>query len=65
MYTGEGDTTRLEHGRDSGMDPNMLGTLLVRLSPDLSLVDIVTPVGSHKMHIFTANIPIFHSRYRR
>jgi hypothetical protein len=22
-------------------------------------------VGDHKMHIFTANIPIFHSRYRR
>jgi hypothetical protein len=22
-------------------------------------------VGGHKMHIFTANIPIFHSRYRR
>jgi hypothetical protein len=22
-------------------------------------------VGSHKMHIFTANIPTFHSRYRR
>jgi hypothetical protein len=21
-------------------------------------------VGGHKMHIFTANIPIFHSRYR-
>jgi hypothetical protein len=22
-------------------------------------------VGGHKMHIFTINIPIFHSRYRR
>jgi hypothetical protein len=22
-------------------------------------------VGSHKMHIFIANIPTFHSRYRR
>jgi hypothetical protein len=22
-------------------------------------------VGGHKMHIFTANIPAFHSRYRR
>jgi hypothetical protein len=22
-------------------------------------------VGSHKMHIFTANIPTFHTRYRR
>jgi hypothetical protein len=22
-------------------------------------------VGCHKMHIFTTNIPIFHSRYKR
>jgi hypothetical protein len=22
-------------------------------------------VGSHKMHIFTTNVPTFHSRYRR
>jgi hypothetical protein len=22
-------------------------------------------VGGHKMHIFTANLPTFHSRYRR
>jgi hypothetical protein len=22
-------------------------------------------VGGHKMHIFTSNIPTFHSRYRR
>jgi hypothetical protein len=22
-------------------------------------------VGSHKMHIFTVNIPTFHARYRR
>jgi hypothetical protein len=25
----------------------------------------VVAVGGHKMHIFTANIPTFHSRYRR
>jgi hypothetical protein len=25
----------------------------------------VRGVGGHKMHIFTANIPTFHSRYRR
>jgi hypothetical protein len=25
----------------------------------------VGDVGSHKMHIFSANIPTFHSRYRR
>jgi hypothetical protein len=24
-----------------------------------------TGVGSHQMHIFIANIPTFHSRYRR
>jgi hypothetical protein len=43
MYTGEGDTTQLERGRDSGLDPNVLGTLLARLSPDPSLVNFVTP----------------------
>jgi hypothetical protein len=26
---------------------------------------MATSVGGHKMHIFTANIPAFHSRYRR
>jgi hypothetical protein len=25
----------------------------------------VADVGGHKMHIFTTNIPTFHSRYRR
>jgi hypothetical protein len=25
----------------------------------------VVAVGGHKMHIFTDNIPTFHSRYRR
>jgi hypothetical protein len=29
------------------------------------LIEIVGTVGGHKMHIFTANIPTFHSRYRR
>jgi hypothetical protein len=43
IYTREGNTTRLERSRDSGLDPDMLGTLLVRLSPDLSSVDFVTP----------------------
>jgi hypothetical protein len=43
MYTKEGDSTRLERGRDSGLDPNVLGTLLVRLSPNPSSVDFVTP----------------------
>jgi hypothetical protein len=43
MYTGEGNTTRLERGRDLGLDSDMLGTLLVRLSPDPSSVDFVAP----------------------
>jgi hypothetical protein len=43
MYIGEGNITRLEHGHDSGLEPNVLCTLLARLSPDLSLVDFVTP----------------------
>jgi hypothetical protein len=43
MYTEEGDATRLERNHDTGLDPNVLGTLLVRLSPDPSLVNFVTP----------------------
>jgi hypothetical protein len=43
MYTGEGDTMRLECGRDSGLDLVVLGALLARLSPDPSSVDFVTP----------------------
>jgi hypothetical protein len=35
-----------------------------RLTPNGDLHGDDT-VGGHKMHIFTANIPIFHSRYRR
>jgi hypothetical protein len=34
----------------------------LRITPPL-LHDII--VGSHKMHIFTTNIPTFHARYRR
>jgi hypothetical protein len=43
MYTGEGETTRLECGRDLGLDFDVLGILLVRLSPDPSSVDFVAP----------------------
>jgi hypothetical protein len=43
MYTEAGDATWLECGCDSGLDPNVLGTLLVRLSPDLSSVNFVSP----------------------
>jgi hypothetical protein len=43
MYTGEGDTTRLEHCHDLDLDPNVLVALLGRLSPDPSSVDFITP----------------------
>jgi hypothetical protein len=42
MYIGEGDTTRLERSRDLGLDPHVLGALLVRLSPDPSSIDFIT-----------------------
>jgi hypothetical protein len=28
-------------------------------------ISSLAAISGHKMHIFTANIPIFHSRYRR
>jgi hypothetical protein len=28
-------------------------------------MEVFDDVGGHKMHIFTANVPTFHSRYRR
>jgi hypothetical protein len=31
--------------------------------PECQLAAI--PIGGHNMHIFTANIPAFHARYRR
>jgi hypothetical protein len=43
MYTGEGDTTQLERGRNSDLDPDVLGVLLGRLSPNPSSVDFITP----------------------
>jgi hypothetical protein len=45
MYTGEGDTMWLERDRDSGLDSDVLGALLARLSPDPSSVDFVTPLA--------------------
>jgi hypothetical protein len=45
-YTGEGDTTWMEHGCDSGLDLDVLGALLARLSADPSSVDFVTPLAS-------------------
>jgi hypothetical protein len=43
MYTEEGEAMRLERSRHSGLDLDVLGTLLVGLSPDLSSFDFVTP----------------------
>jgi hypothetical protein len=43
MYTGEGDATRLECDCDSDLDPDVLGALLARLSPDPSSADFITP----------------------
>jgi hypothetical protein len=65
-YVSECDTCRkvktdyMKHG----------GLLQPLAIPDWKLDDIsrdfiVGFVGGHKIHIFTANIPIFHSKYRR
>jgi hypothetical protein len=45
MYTREGDTMQLKHSHDSDLDPDVLGALLVRLSPDPSLVDFITSLA--------------------
>jgi hypothetical protein len=44
LYTREGDTTRLERGCDSNLAPDVLNTLLGRLSPDPSSVHFITPL---------------------
>jgi hypothetical protein len=46
MYIGEDDTMQLEHGHDSCLDPDVLRTLLGRLSPDSSSVDFMTPLAA-------------------
>jgi hypothetical protein len=46
MYTGECDTTWLEHGHDSGLDQDVLGTQLARLSPDPSSINFITPLAA-------------------
>jgi hypothetical protein len=45
------------------MSPGFNSFLCSGMSKALSVC--VGGVGGHKMHIFTANIPIFHARYRR
>jgi hypothetical protein len=44
------------------MSPGFNSLLLLR---DEQNSMCVGGVGGHKMHIFTTNIPTFHSRYRR
>jgi hypothetical protein len=39
--------------------------LVVSGSKGVSSPYALAAIGGHKMHIFTANIPIFNSRYRR
>jgi hypothetical protein len=43
LYTIEGDTTRLDHGCDSDVAPDVLGAQLGRLSPDPCSVGFITP----------------------
>jgi hypothetical protein len=43
LYTAEGNTTWLEHGRNSNLSPDMLGALLERLSPNPCSVSFITP----------------------
>jgi hypothetical protein len=47
----------LDPGRSDGAD----GVIVIAAFWCQSLL----VVGGHKMHIFTANIPAFHARYRR
>jgi hypothetical protein len=45
--------------------PGFNSFLLLRDEQNSKCVCVGGGVGGHKMHIFTANIPTFHSRYRR
>jgi hypothetical protein len=47
------------------MSPGINSFLLLRDEQNSKCVCVWGGVGGHKMHIFTVNIPIFHSRYRR
>jgi hypothetical protein len=47
------------------MSPGINSFLLLRDEQNSMCVCVWGGVGGHKMHIFTVNIPIFHSRYRR
>jgi hypothetical protein len=46
------------------MSPGFISFLLLRDEKNSKCV-CGGGVGGHKMHIFTANIPTFHTKYRR
>jgi hypothetical protein len=43
LYTEENDTTRLERGRGSDLDPKVLEAMLLKLSIDPSYGDFINP----------------------
>jgi hypothetical protein len=43
LYTGENDNTRLERGRGSDLDPEVLDTMLTKLNPDPTSADFFIP----------------------
>jgi hypothetical protein len=47
------------------MSPGFNSFLLLMDEKNSMCVCVGGGVDGHKMHIFTANIPTFHSRYRR
>jgi hypothetical protein len=47
------------------MSPGFNSFLLLKDEQNSKCVCVGGGVGSHKMHIFTINIPTFHSSYRR
>jgi hypothetical protein len=44
MYTGLNDTTRLEHGDRSDLEPDMLATTLSKMSTNLTSLDFIMPL---------------------
>jgi hypothetical protein len=44
LYTGENDTTRLERGQGSDLDPRVLNSMLLKLSTDSSSSDFINPM---------------------
>jgi hypothetical protein len=51
--------------QDGAGNAEMAGNCNIRKRVGNGARVIGTPIGGQKMHIFTPNIPTFHSRYRR